>query len=81
MRVTILDYTTNGREVYARWSMTIAADELADGAPVTTFGISHFRFNPAGQVILHQDFWDASAGFFERLPGIGWSIPRIRGRM
>ena len=81
MRVTILDYTTNGREVYARWSMTIAADELADGAPVTTFGLSHFRFNPAGQVILHQDFWDASAGFFEHLPGIGWSIPRLRGRM
>jgi hypothetical protein len=81
MRVKILDYTTNGREIYARWSMTIAADELADGAPVTTFGISHFRFNSEGQVILHQDFWDASAGFFELLPGIGWSIPRIRGRL
>ncbi len=79
MKVTILDYSTSGREVYARWEMTIAADNLAGGQHVTTFGLSHFRFDREGKVILHQDFWDASAGFFELLPGLGRVITRIRG--
>lgn len=79
MQVTILDYSVTGREVYARWQMTIAADNLAGGQPVTTFGLTHFRFNREGQVILHQDFWDASAGFFELLPWLGRAISRIRG--
>lgn len=81
MRVTIFDYSGAGREVYTRWSMTIAAPELAGGEPVTTYGMSHFRFDSEGKVILHQDFWDASAGFFEQMPGLGAVIPRIRGFM
>jgi hypothetical protein len=79
MRVDILDYTNAGREVYARWTMTIAAPELENGRPVTTFGLSHFRFDAEGKVILHQDFWDASAGFFEQLPVLGGILSRIRG--
>ena len=81
MHVTILDHSVSGGEVYTRWTMTIAAEKLAGGQPVTTFGTSHFRFNPEGKVILHQDFWDASAGFFEHLPGLGQIIPRIRGTL
>lgn len=81
MHVTILDHSVSGGEVYTRWTMTIAAEKLAGGQPVTTFGTSHFRFNPAGKVILHQDFWDASAGFFEHLPGLGQIIPRVRGSL
>jgi len=79
--VSILDYTATGREVYTRWTMTITAKKLAGGRPVTTFGMSHFRLNPEGRVILHQDFWDASAGLFEQVPGLGGIIPRIRGGM
>ncbi len=81
MQVTILDYSSAGPEVYARWQMTVAADNLAGGQPVTTFGLTHFRFNREGKVILHQDFWDASAGFFELLPWLKGVIPRIRGRV
>jgi len=81
MHVTILDHSVSGGEVYTRWTMTIAAEKLAGGQPLTTYGTSHFRFNPEGKVILHQDFWDASAGFFEHLTGLGQIIPRIRGTL
>lgn len=81
MEVDIFDYSSTGKEVYARWSMTIQSDELAGGQPVTSYGISHFRFNRQGKVVLHQDFWDASAGFFEHLPGLGGAIQRIRGSL
>ena len=79
MEVTILGYSASGPEVYTRWRMTIAADALDDGRPVTTYGISHLRFDHEGKVILHQDFWDASAGFFEHLPVLGGIIQRVRG--
>ena len=79
--VSILDYTASGREVYTRWTMTITAEKLADGKPVTTFGVSHFRFSQDGKVILHQDFWDASAGFFEQVSGLGGILTRIRGSL
>ena len=81
MRVRILYYSASGKEIYARWTMTISAEVLADGAPVTTYGVSHFRLNQEGKVILHQDFWDASAGFFELLPGLEEVIQRLRGNM
>ena len=78
MQVTILDYSASGPEVYTRWRMTIAAEALDDSRPVATYGISHLRFNREGKVILHQDFWDASAGFFEHLPVLGRILQRIR---
>ncbi len=81
MEVSIFDYSSTGKEIYARWSMTIQSDELAGGQPVTSYGMSHFRLNRQGKVVLHQDFWDASAGFFEHLPGIGGALQRIRGRL
>jgi len=81
LTVNILDHSSSGGEVYTRWTMSISADKLADGRLVTTYGVSHFRFDREGKVILHQDFWDASTGFFELLPGFGRFIPRVRGRL
>jgi hypothetical protein len=81
MRVTFIDYSAAGREVYTRWTMTTEIPNLAGGRPVTTSGISHFRFDEQGKVILQQDFWDAAAGLFEHLPVLRWLIPRIRGRL
>ena len=79
LSVTFLDFSAAGREVFARWSMTMRADGLAGGRPVTSYGISHFRFDREGKILLHQDFWDAGGAFFEQLPGLKWIIPRVRG--
>ena len=79
LSVTFLDFSTTGREVFARWTMTMRADGLAGDQPVTSYGISHFRFDREGKILLHQDFWDAGGAFFEQLPGLKWIIPRVRG--
>lgn len=79
MEVAILDFSASGREVYTRWRMTITAEELADGRATTTYGISHLRFDRQGKIVLHQDFWDASTGFFEHLPVLKHILPGIRG--
>ncbi len=34
-------------------------------------GSSHIRFNPAGLVIYHRDYWDAAEELYEKIPFIG----------
>jgi hypothetical protein len=34
-------------------------------------GSTHFRFNSAGKVIYHRDYWDAAEELYEKIPVIG----------
>jgi hypothetical protein len=34
-------------------------------------GSSHIRFNPAGLVIYHRDYWDAAEELYEKIPLLG----------
>ena len=34
-------------------------------------GSTHLRFNPAGKVIYHRDYWDAAEELYEKIPVIG----------
>ncbi len=81
VRVRIVDVTVSGPEVYTRWEMTIEADALAGGRPVTSPGMTHFRLDRDGRVLLHKDYWDSAGGFFEHVPVLGWAIRKIRGRL
>ena len=37
----------------------------------TVRGASHVRFNEAGQVVFHRDYWDAAEELYEKMPGVG----------
>jgi steroid Delta-isomerase len=76
--VEFLDTARTGTDYYVRWKMTVVADGLNDGAPVLTYGVTQFRFDSDGRVLIHKDFWDAGTGLYEQLPGIGGIIRRIR---
>jgi hypothetical protein len=45
-----------------------------------TIGITHLRFNEAGRVILHQDFWDTGLGFYQHIPVLGRVVKSINRR-
>jgi hypothetical protein len=34
-------------------------------------GASHLRFDAAGKVVLHRDYWDAAEELYEKLPLLG----------
>jgi steroid delta-isomerase len=51
------------------------------GNPWTFDGTSIVRFDVAGKVVEHIDYWDAAGNFYERLPVIGWLLARIRRRL
>jgi hypothetical protein len=77
--VRFLDRAKAGTDYYVRWRMTVEADGLNGGQPVVTYGVTQFRFDGDGRVLIHKDFWDAGTGLYEQLPGIGGLVRRVRG--
>lgn len=79
-QVTVDDTVSSGNDHYVRWTMVFAAPKLNGGKPVESVGMSHVRFNSAGQVIMHQDFWDSGTNIYGQLPVLGGVIESIRKR-
>jgi hypothetical protein len=80
VRVEFEDVSRSGDDFYLRWRMTMRIDALADGEPLVSWGVTHFRFDEDGRVVLHQDFWDSSGGLYEYMPVIGGLLRAIRAR-
>lgn len=64
--VCVILWTLSGRIMSRGWSV--------DGA-------SQLRFSDDGLLTEHIDHWDAAAGLYEKMPGIGWLIRRLRKRL
>lgn len=78
--VTIDDIASSGNEHYVRWTMVFTAPALNGGKPVESVGMSHVRMNAAGQVVMHQDFWDSGTNIYGQIPVVGGIIETIRRR-
>ncbi len=78
--VTIDDTASSGNEHYVRWTMVFSAPALNGGKPVESVGMSHVRLNSAGQVVMHQDFWDSGTNIYGQIPVVGGIIETIRRR-
>ncbi len=79
--VKINDIARSGNDIYVRWSMHMQFSVLGKAIKSDSVGITHLRFNQAGEIILHQDFWDGSDAFYQHLPVIGMWIRQIRGQL
>lgn len=77
--VEFLDVARSGPDYYVRWVMTITAARVNGGQPMVSYGVTQFRFDAQGRVLVHKDFWDAGTGLYEYLPGVGGLVRRIRG--
>jgi hypothetical protein len=79
LRVSFLNVTHAGPDYFVRWRMTVESERLNGGAPMVSYGMTHFRFDASGRILLHKDFWDAGTGLYEYLPGLGPVLRRVRG--
>lgn len=79
--VDFTDVVRSGNDYYFRWIMDVKFKKIMKGQSVRTIGMTHVRFNSAGQVILHQDYWDSSQGLFEYVPVLGGGIRFLKSRL
>jgi hypothetical protein len=78
LSISFLQVAKSGPDYFVRWKMTIVSASLKQGAPLVSYGVTQFRFDRDGKVLLHRDFWDAGTGLYEYLPGIGGLVARAR---
>jgi len=81
LNVEFLDVSRSEHDYFIRWKMTVQAKVLSGGEPVVTYGVSQFRFDGQGLVLLHRDFWDAATGMYEHLPYIGRIVRYVQSKL
>jgi hypothetical protein len=78
IEVRLLNRLDDGADVYLVWHMQATFAPVRQRVTSTTVGVTHLRFDAAGRIVLHQDFWDASEGLYQHVPMLGRVIHRIR---
>lgn len=81
IKVQFTDVARSRNDYYLRWIMDVKFKKFNRGQSVRTIGVTHVRFNRKGQVLLQQDYWDATRGFFDYVPGIGGGTRWIKGML
>lgn len=77
-----LDVAESHGDYYFSWIMSVTLKRDGSNAkPSLTTGISHVRFGADGKVIFHQDYFDAGAFLYERIPVLGSEIRFIKKRL
>lgn len=79
--VEITDIAASSKGYYIRWDMQFTAPKLSGGKNIHTIGMTYAQFNADGKVILHQDFWDSTEGFFSHIPVLRSGIKMIKSRL
>ena len=79
VRGKTLDHSRSGANYYVRWILDVRYKGAKE--TVRTMGVTLLRFDESGRVVLHQDFWDSSAGFYEHLPVLGGVVRWIKSKI
>ena len=80
VQVEILQTIVSEADVYLVWSMQAEFAPVRQSVVSDTIGVTHLRFNEAGRVVLHQDFWDTGLGFYQHIPVLGRVVKSINRR-
>jgi len=75
-RFVILERMGQGEQAFATWRFEFRLK----GRFYTVLGATHFRFDAAGLVTEHRDYWDAAEELWQKLPVIGGPVKWLRGK-
>lgn len=81
MSLEVIKVFDQGEDVLVQWKMQTLFTIMGKRTNVKSIGISHLRFNKDGKIILHQDYWDSTNGFFQHIPVIGGLISWVKNRL
>ena len=78
-RFRVIDRVRTEDGAFLTWEFTF---RFKASAPVQAVrGASHLRFDAAGKVAYHCDYWDAAGELYEKLPVVGGLMRMLRRRM
>jgi len=70
-----------GRECFLTWNFEFRFRNHRPGVLQTIRGTSHLKFDDAGRVYYHRDYWDAAEELYEKLPLVGSLMRWLRKRV
>jgi steroid Delta-isomerase len=70
-----------GSEAFLTWDFKFRIKKYKPDVTQTIRGASHLRFDAAGRVAFHRDYWDAAEELYEKLPLIGTVIRFAKRRV
>lgn len=76
--VVILDAAKSDTDYYIRWRMHMKFEAKGKAIDSVSIGMTQLRFDQEGKIILHQDYWDGTEGFYQHLPYIGYFVRKVR---
>lgn len=79
--VEIMDIAKGSTDYFVKWSMNMNFDVKGKEVDSFSLGVTQLRFNEAGQIVFHQDYWDSSEAFFEHLPLVGRIVKSIKAKL
>ena len=81
VKVTMHQKLISGNDIFLVWSMEARFKPIRKEMISDSLGVTHLRFDENGRVILHQDFWDSTEGFFRHIPVLGSVVNSVRRRV
>lgn len=79
-RFTVLSAVVGGDDAFLTWDFDFRTRGRGARA-LRIHGASHLRFDAAGRVTLHRDYWDAAEELYEQLPLIGALMRWLKRRV
>lgn len=70
-----------GQTAFIKWRFTCTIEQRFYHREMTIDGVTEVRFDEAGLVIAHIDYWDAARQLYEQLPLLGSLLRRLRRRL
>jgi steroid delta-isomerase len=78
-RFMVRDIVAQGDALFLTWDFDFSTRGSGARA-MRIHGASHLRFNLAGQVATHRDYWDAAEELYEKLPVLGGLMRWLKRR-
>lgn len=81
LKVEVNDVAVKDHDYYLRWVMTMRFEMGGKTIDSKSIGMSHIRTDGNGQVVIHQDYWDAVEGLYQYIPLVGYMIGKVQSNM
>lgn len=79
-RFAVRETVAQGDAAFLVWDFEFSFRRPLPAGPRRIRGCSHLRFDAAGRVSMHRDYWDAAEELYEQLPVIGVPMRWLRRR-